>query len=167
MEFTAAELALEPQLIMHGDPAVTQRNWDIFLEHARAEQACDLDATMATVHRDAPFQIYRAGGLDIWGWDNVRDFYRERFTVFQGRAAFPQRFVMTETYAVTHAWYKGAPNGNFFGHQTWGKPLFFPLTIWIYFKDGLLLGESGTWDGATVERQAREGATGNVCTPLL
>ncbi len=65
MEFTAAELALEPQLIMHGDPAVTQRNWE------------------------------------------------------------------------------------------------------IYFKDGLLLGETGVWDGATVERQARDGATGNVCTPLL
>jgi hypothetical protein len=167
LAFSEAERALEPRIITHGDPAVTQRNWDTFFEHNRAEQHLDLDATMATVHRDGPFQIYHASGLEVWGWENVRAFYRERMTVFGGRAAFPQRIVMTEDFAVIQAWFKGAPAGNFFGHQTWGNPLFFPLTIWFYFRDGLVLGESGVWDGATVERQARDGATGDVCTPLL
>jgi hypothetical protein len=164
--FTQAERDLRPVIVRAGDPAIVQRNLDVFQQHALAEQVLDLETTMATIHRDQPFQIFRSSGCEVWGWENVREFYRQRMTVFSGQALFAQSMFIGETEGVVRGWFKGAPNGYFFGHATTGKPLFFPATVWLYFKDGLLLGETSYFNGALVDRQAAEGATGDVCAPL-
>jgi len=168
LEYSEAELTFQPQIMISGDPAICRRNMEIFAIHGIEENSGEdhLDAAMATIHRDEPFQIFHCSGLEVRGFENVREFYRKRMSVWSGRAAFPHRIFVSESYAVINGYYKQAPCGDFFGIETWGKPLFFPFIVWVYFKEGLVWGEVGYWDGDTVRRQAREGAIGDATQPL-
>lgn len=141
-------------------------NWERFCEHAVAEWSGDMDATMATMSRDDPFQLFHATGVEVWGYEAVRAFYEERLQTFSGQGFHAKRWVVTDDAAVGRGWFKGAPKGMFFGTMTYGKPLFFPMTLWIYFKDGLILGEAAFSDGAELQRQIREGQEGDASRPL-
>jgi len=153
------------QLIMVGG-AAAERNWECMKAHALAEWTCDVDATMATVTRNDPFQIFYATGLNVRGWENVRDFYAQRFRTFQGQGFYAHRWVVTDELIAGQGYFMNSPEGNFFGVETYGKLLFLPMSLWIYFEDGLLKGEAGYFDRAELDRQIREGKTGDIRTPL-
>jgi predicted ester cyclase len=147
-------------VIMAGGPAAAA-NWKMLERHTVAEWSGDLDGTMATMTRNAPFQIMYATGLDVHGWDNVREFYRRRMETFQGQGFFAHRWVVSEAAIVGQGYFSGAPTGAFFGVQATGKTLLIPITVWIYFEDGLIKGESSYLDGHELRRQLREGASGD------
>lgn len=153
------------KIIMAGGPEA-RRNWDCLKAHAVAEWSLDLDATMDTVTRNEPFQIFHPTGLDVRGWKNVRDFYAERFKTFQGQGFYAHRWIVTDEAIAGQGYFKNAPEGNLFGIPSYGKPVFLPMALWIYFEDGLLKGEAAYFDRMELERQIREGATGDVATPL-
>ena len=148
--------------------AAARANWDCLKAHMIAEWSGDLDGTMATITRDNPFQIFHGTGTEIWGWDNVREFYRARFKVFSGQGFYAQRIVCTDTVIVAQGWCSITPrSGNLFGAEAAGKPIFQPLALWVYFENGLIKGEAAYFDGAEMQRQLREGATGDVRTPVF
>lgn len=143
-----------------------ERNWDYMKAHAVAEWSGDVDATMETITRNDPFQIFHPTGLDVRGWDNVRAFYAERFETFSGQGFYAHRWIVTDEVIAGQGYFKNAPEGNFFGVPSYGKPIFLPMALWIYFEDGLLKGEAAYFDRMELERQLQEGATGDVRTPL-
>jgi predicted ester cyclase len=161
---TAADFDYSAQLTIVSETAA--RNWERLREHTVAEWSGDLDATMATMTRNAPFQIFHPSGLSIVGYDEVRAFYAERFQTFSGQGFFAKRWVVTDDVAVGQGWYQGAPSGPFFGFETHGKPLFFAMALWVYFEGGLLKGEALYANGAEMAAQIRDGATGDVRAEL-
>ena len=146
--------------------ALAQRNWERLVEHTVAEWSGDIDATMATITRDDPFQIMYATGLHVRGWEAVREFYLGRFKTFSGQGFFAQRWVVSDEVIVGNGYFSGAPKGNFFGVEATGKRLLLPMTIWIYFQDTLVKGESSYLDGAELARQLREGTDRDIRTPV-
>lgn len=152
-------------VIMAGGDAA-ERNWALLRRHMVAEWSCDLDATMATMTRNGPFQIMHATGRHIRGWDNVRAFYSERMNTFQGQGFYAHRLVVSEKAIVGTGYFSGTPSGVFFGTQTSGKTLCLPMTVWIYFEDGLIKGEAAYLDGLELQRQIREGSQIDRNTPV-
>lgn len=146
--------------------AQARRNWDMAQQHAVAEWSNDLEATMATIHPDNPFQLCYATGMEVWGYEGVKEFYRNRHKVFNGQGFHAHRVIATDEFVAMNGWFKGVAEGKFFLLPAEGRPMFFPITIWIYFKDNLVLGESTFFDSAEVKRQIKEGATGDVRTPI-
>ncbi|HZT51233.1 MAG TPA: hypothetical protein VFA22_04830 [Stellaceae bacterium] len=147
--------------------AAARANWDCLKAHMVAEWSGDLERTMATITRDNPFQIFHGTGTEIWGWDAVRAFYRERFTVFSGQGFYAKRIVCAADVIVAQGWCSITPReGRLFGADAAGKSIFQPLALWVYFERGLIKGEAAYFDGAEMRRQLRDGATGDVRTPL-
>lgn len=145
-------------IIMAGG-AFAERNWQRLEEHTVAEWSGDLAGTMATMSRNDPFQIMYATGLDVRGWDAVRDFYAQRLKTFQGQGFFARRWVVSDKAIVGSGYFSGTPTGTFFGVPTTGKKLCLPMTVWIYFEDTLVKGEVAYLDGLELQRQIREGST--------
>lgn len=154
----AARFAYSDKIFMAGG-AKAERNWLLVLAHTSAEWSGDLDVTMETMTRNEPFQIMHATGLDVRGFEQMRAFYRERLKTFQGQAFFPHRWVVSSEAAVANGYFCGAPSGVFFGVQATGKTLCLPMTVWIYFEDDLIKGESSFLDGYELRRQIEHGTT--------
>jgi predicted ester cyclase len=144
------------ELIMAGG-ATAERNWCRLEEHTVAEWSGDLDTTMRTMTKNDPFQIMHATGLHVRGWNEVREFYRQRMVTFQGQGFFAHRWIASDTVIVGNGYFSGTPAGVFFGVQTTGKKLCLPMTVWIYFEDTLVKGEAAYLDGLELQRQIREG----------
>lgn len=154
------------ELIMAGG-SMAERNWERLKEHTVAEWSGDLEATMATMSPNEPFQVMYATGLDVHGFKAVREFYRRRMETFSGQGFFAQRWVVSEKAIVGNGHFSGAPTGEFFGVPATGKPLLLPMTVWIYFEDTLVKGEASYLDGAELQRQLRDGASGSITDPVL
>ena len=143
--------------VIRAGGAIADRNWETLIAHTVAEWSGDIDATMATITRDDPFQIMYATGLHVRGWDAVREFYLGRFKTFSGQGFFAQRWVISDKVIVGNGYFSGAPKGSFFGVEATGKRMLLPMSIWIYFQDTLLKGEAAYLDGAELARQIRTG----------
>jgi predicted ester cyclase len=154
---TPADFDFSAERIIAGGPAA-ERNWQRLLEHTVAEWSGDLETTMATMTRNDPFQIMHATGLNIRGWAEVRDFYAKRMETFQGQGFFAHRWVVSDKVIVGNGYFSGKPSGVFFGVETTGKTLCLPLTVWVYFEEGLIKGEAAYLDGIELQRQIREGS---------
>lgn len=162
---TQDDFDFSAQVVMAGG-AAAERNWRKLVEHTVAEWSGDLDATMATMTRNDPFQIMHATGLHVRGYENVRAFYAERMKTFQGQGFYAHRWIVSDSAIVGNGYFSGVPNGVFFGAQTTGKKLCLPMTVWIYFEDGLVKGEAAYLDGRELERQIREGTTLDHTIPV-
>lgn len=154
------------EVIMAGGP-IAERNWQRLVEHTVAEWSGNLDATMATMTRNDPFQIMHATGLEVRGWENVRAFYEQRMRTFQGQGFFAHRWVVSEKAVVGSGYFSGTPNGIFFGVPTAGKTLCLPMAIWIYFEDTLVKGEAAYLDGGELLKQIREGTSRQRNEPVF
>ena len=152
--------------VIRAGGAIAERNWERLVAHTVAEWSGDIDATMATITRDDPFQIMHATGLNVRGWEAVRDFYLGRFKTFSGQGFFAQRWVVSDQLIVGNGYFSGAPKGTFFGVQADGKRLLLPMTVWIYFQDTLLKGEAAYLDGAELARQIRTGTDRDPKAPV-
>lgn len=162
---TARKFDLGPDIWI-ADSEVARRNFERMVAHTNAEWSGDLDATMATMTAD-PFQVFHSTGFRVHGYDAVRAFYQERFQTFSGQGLFAHRMVVTDAMLVAEGYYQGSPNGMFFGLMSHGRPLCFPITVWVYFEDTLLKGEAAYFDSAKVTRQIREGHVGDPAVPLV
>jgi predicted ester cyclase len=142
-------------------------NWDMFCRHATAEWSGDIDATMDTMVKDDPFEIFHATGFEVRGVDAVRAFYVERMKTFQGQGFYAKQLIVADDALVGRGWFKGVPSGRFFGVMTYGKPLFLPFTLWIYFDEqSLIKGEAAYFDGKELSRQIDSGQDGDISMRL-
>lgn len=144
------------QTIFDSDKA--RLNWANFCKHAVAEWNVDIDATMATVSKDKPFQIFYGTGYEVHGTEDVRAFYEERMRTFQGQGFYADDFLVNDDVMVARGWFKGKPKGFFFGGQASGKPMKFRITLWVDFDaEGLVRGESAYFDGKEFAYQCEHG----------
>jgi predicted ester cyclase len=162
---TIDDFDFSAEVIMAGG-AAAEANWRRLQQHTVAEWSGDLETTMATITTNDPFQIMHATGLEVRGWGEVREFYRKRMETFQGQGFFAHRWVASDRLIVGNGYFSGKPSGVFFGVETTGKTLCLPLTVWIYFEDGLVKGEAAYLDGLELRRQIREGSTLDRRTPV-
>jgi predicted ester cyclase len=173
MGLSAAEVAERAarfdysEKIMMAGGAKAKRNWELLVAHTSAEWSGDLDSTMETMTRNEPFQVMHATGLNVRGFDQVREFYRERLTTFQGQGFFPHRWVVSDGIVVGNGYFCGAPAGVFFGVQAFGKPLCLPMTVWVYFENALIKGEAAYLDGHELRRQIEHGTTRQPTDPMV
>jgi predicted ester cyclase len=162
---TMDDFDFSAQVIKAGG-ALADRNWARLVDHTVAEWSGDLDGTMATMSRNDPFQIMYATGLRVVGFDEVREFYRNRMLTFQGQGFFAHRWVVSDEVIVGNGYFEGVPSGVFFGTPTTGKKLCLPMSIWIYFEDTMLKGEAAYLDGRELQRQIVEGTNRSRHTPV-
>jgi hypothetical protein len=134
----------------HANKAMMER-------HFLTEWNSDIEATMATIHPEGPWQRIPALGVDVNGFDAVRDYYLRRFETWPGPA---MKFFHRATIADTCLYVEGTltiePKGEFGSMKTDMQVLTAPTVIVVDFKDGLILGETVYVDGAALMGQMRD-----------
>jgi hypothetical protein len=136
------------------DSDAARANKQVLDAHLQGEWCSDLDATMATMHRDGPWQIVHALGLEVRGFEEVREYYAERFTVHTGPG---MEYFTRVTVADTCAYMECSELTWIPQTATGGRQLSVPTVLVVDFRDGLLLGETVYMDGALLRGQL-EGA---------
>jgi steroid delta-isomerase-like uncharacterized protein len=125
-------------------------------QHLEAENAHDLDGTLATLHRDCIFKDHATG--QIWnGHDGAAAHYRQWWDCFdvevirkQGQSA---GWLSDDVYAAEATW-TGTHTGNFLGVLATGRPILQPFVVFVAFKDGLMSEERFHYDLGSLMRQA-------------
>lgn len=133
------------------DSDAARANKQVLDAHLQAEWSSDLDATMETMHPDEPWQIVYGLGLEVRGFDAVRDYYATRFTTHTGPGiAYFTRVTIADTCGYVECmeltWIPG-------DNPTGGKQIHVPTVLVVDFRDGLVLGETVYLDGATLTQQ--------------
>src|SRR5690606_13423171 len=116
--------------------------------HFLTEWNGDIEATMATIHPDRPWQRIPALGVDVNGFDAVREYYLRRFETWPGPAMKHfDRVTVADTCLIVEGTLSVEPRGAFGAIRTDAKHLTAPCVIVVDFKDGLILGETVYVDG--------------------
>jgi steroid delta-isomerase-like uncharacterized protein len=123
--------------------------------HLAAENAQDLDGTLATLHPDCRFDDLATG--QTWhGRDGAAAHYRQWWTTFDvevkrgpGQVA---AWTADDGYLAEATWH-GRHVGSFLGIAPSGRPIVQPFVVVLSFRDGLMLGERFHYDLASLLRQ--------------
>ena len=122
--------------------------------HLQAEWSSDLDATMATIHPDEPWQIVHGLGVHVRGFQAVREYYAARFENWPGPGMEHfDRVTITDTCAYLECQLGIELAGGFAGHAATDARLDVPAIIVVDFRDGLVLGETNYLDSALAREQ--------------
>jgi hypothetical protein len=152
--FTPQDVRLEDWVrgpLFVADSAAARANKAIMERHFMVEWNSDIEATMATIHPDNPWQRIPALGVDINGFAAVRDYYLSRFGSWPGPAMdFFNRATVTDTCIYVEGQLQIKPKGSFGGSDMTGKTISAPTVIVVDCRDGLILGETIYVDGATI-----------------
>lgn len=141
------------------DSGAARANKDALEAHLRAEWSSDLDATMATIHPDDPWQIMHGLGVEVRGFEPVRGYYAGRFETWPGPGMESfSRVTIAETSAYLECQLTPEPDGAFGGRATAaGAKLDVPAVIIVDFRDGLVLGETLFLDSTLAREQLGAG----------
>lgn len=123
--------------------------------HLAAENAQDLDGTLATFHPDCRFDDLATG--QAWrGRDGAAAHYRQWWTTFDVtvKRGPGQRSCWTDDDAyIAEATWQGKHVGRFLGIEPTGRAIVQPFVVVLTFKDGLMLSERFQYDLASLLRQ--------------
>jgi hypothetical protein len=104
--------------------------------HFLAEWNDDIDATMATIHPDNPWQRIPALGVEVVGFQAVRDYYLARFSTWPGPVMEHfDRVSVTDHAIFVEGRLKPQP-----GRQI--NALAGPCVVVIDLREGLVMGET-------------------------
>jgi hypothetical protein len=154
--FTEADVRLEDwtrgRLFVFDDPAA-RANKAMLERHFVAEWNNDIEATMRTIHRQAPWQRIPSLGTDVNGFEAVREFYLQRFKSWPGPA---MKSFDRATVGPASIYVEGRmeirPKGQFGGVEAAGVLISSPTVVVIDFLDGLILGETVYVDAGALRR---------------
>ncbi len=159
--FSAHDVRLEDWVrgpLFIADTDLARANKAMMERHFLTEWNGDIEATMQTIHPDEPWQRIPALGVDIRGYEAVRDYYLARFATWPGPA---MKFFDRATVADTCIYVEGKlaiePKGQIGGVRTEARILTAPCVIVVDFRDGLILGETVYVDGKAL----MDGASGD------
>lgn len=122
-------------------------------EHLEAEARQDIDAIMATYHDDC-FHETIATGMKFVGKDAVRMQYEGFFTAFPDADPVQVSEAFGEDVLMDRSVFRGTLKGPLFGIAPTGRRIELPFARAVLFKDGLIHGEIGYFDLATLCEQA-------------
>lgn len=128
------------------------KNADCLRRHMAAEDAHDMEGTLATVHPDALFEDQPVG-LRLQGRDNARKHYELWWSAFQVRTENGSLHWVDDDMAIGEAEFVGTHTGPFLGIPPTGRNIRFRFTVIVRFRDGLLLGERFSYDLNDILRQ--------------
>lgn len=128
---------------------------DLVGRHLKAENAHDLPATLATLHRDCHFEDLATG--QVWhGHDGAAAHYRQWWTTFDvavQRTPGQQAGWLGDDVYIAEATWRGRHVGSFLGIAPSGRTIVQPFVVVLSFRDGLMLGERFHYDLASLLRQ--------------
>ncbi|WP_370155444.1 ester cyclase [Ferrovibrio sp.] len=130
-------------------------NRQMLLRHLAAENAHDMEGTLATVHPDCMFRDFATGQV-FHGLAGAERHYRQWWEAFGNvvermpdGAAW---WIDDETY-VAQPQYVGRHVGPFLGIAPTGQSFVLPFAVFVRFRGGLLAEERFYYDLATLLRQ--------------
>lgn len=123
--------------------------------HLEAENAHDLEGTLATLHQDCVFRDHATG--QIWnGRDGAAAHYRQWWDCFDVEVVRQKEqsagWLGDDVYAAEATWI-GTHSGNFLGVPATGRPISQAFVVFVAFKDGLMSEERFHYDLASLMRQ--------------
>ena len=133
---------------MRPEQAVLQR-------HLAAENAGDLEGTIATLHPDCVF-IDHATGQTWRGRDGAAAHYRQWWASFDlvvQRTGQQRGLWASATTYIAEATWIGTHTGAFLGIQATGRRIDMPFVVMVTFKEELMDSEVFYYDLASLLRQ--------------
>ncbi|HSH99975.1 MAG TPA: ester cyclase [Reyranella sp.] len=123
--------------------------------HLEAENAHDLDGTLATLHPECEFHDFATG--QHWrGHAGAAAHYRQWWDTFDvevRRGPGQQPYVTTDEFYVAEATWHGRHVGPFLGLAPSGRRFTQPFVVILSFRDRLMSGERFHYDLASLLRQ--------------
>ena len=123
--------------------------------HVEAENAQNLEATLATLHPECRFEDHATG--QVWhGRDGAAAHYRQWWTTFDvtvKRGPGQNGGWLEGGGYMAEATWHGRHIGRFLGIEPTGRPIVQPFVVVLAFKDGLMLSERFHYDLGSLLRQ--------------
>ena len=123
--------------------------------HLEAENAQDMEATLATLHPECRFDDLATG--QTWhGRDGAAAHYRQWWTTFDVEVKRdPGQFSAwsADDVCLAEATWHGRHIGRFLGIEPTGRTIVQPFVVVLTFKDGLMLTERFHYDLGSLLRQ--------------
>ena len=147
------------QLGLHSSPFETRAqspaaraNYQLWIEHARAENRRELERLVATLHEDCHYEVVPLGRH--WqGKDEVRGFYRGLWQGIPNVKLTLLNRVDADDCVVEESEIFGRMDGPLFGLDPSGRELRYRVVIFFPVRDGLFMGERVYFDLAEFARQ--------------
>ena len=131
---------------------------DLVRRHLMAENAQDMEGTLATLHPDCRFEDLATG--QTWrGREGASAHYRQWWTTFDVEVkrgpGQSSAWTADDGYIAEATWH-GKHVGPFLGIAPTGRAVVQPFVVVLSFKDGLMLSERFQYDLASLLRQIGE-----------
>jgi hypothetical protein len=125
------------------DTDLSRANKAVFERHLVSEWSSDIEETMATVHPEGSYQRIPALGVDVQGFNGIREFYLDRFEKWPGPAlkSFDRVSVVDNCIYVEGQFDVEASGDDLESLNISGKAVKSPCMIALECRDGLLVGE--------------------------
>jgi steroid delta-isomerase-like uncharacterized protein len=123
--------------------------------HLEAENAHDLEATLATLHPECRFDDF-ATGQSWFGHAGAAAHYRQWWTTFDvkvQRGEGQRPYTTADDFYIGEATWHGRHIGRFLGIAPSDRTIVQPFMVVLSFRDGLMLGERFHYDLASLVRQ--------------
>lgn len=125
---------------------------DLLKRHLAAENAHDLEATLATLTTDCVFEDL-ASGRRWLGHAGAGAHYRMWWEAFDNQVSTEVRHFPAPSLAIVETRWAGRHVGEFWGIEPTGRDIDVPVVIFVKIKAGLMAGERFCWDRATLLAQ--------------
>lgn len=119
--------------------------------HLAAENAHDLDGTLATLTADCEF-VDGALGMRWSGHDGAAAHYTMWWNAFDLHVT-GERLHLADESAVAETTWRGTHIGTFAGVAATRRSVELAVAVVIDFRDGMMTGERFYWDAAGLARQ--------------
>lgn len=131
------------------------RHVRLLQQHLEAENAQDLEGTLATLHPDCVFQDHATG--QVWrGHSGAADHYRQWWTTFDvtvKRSADQSAGWPDNNTFIAEATWSGRHVGDFLGIAASRRDILQRFVVVVGFRDGLMTSERFHYDLASLLRQ--------------
>jgi steroid delta-isomerase-like uncharacterized protein len=125
--------------------------------HMRAENARDLDATLATLTPDCVFEDLALGHV-YRGRDEAAEYYRLWWEAFAPTVVSERLFWTRDGQAIAETRWQGVHEGKWLAVDPTRRRIDVPVAIFVTFgEDDLMAGERFYYDLATIRRQISAG----------
>jgi len=141
-----------------------QKTSELIFRHLAAENAHDLEGTLATLHPECVFEDHATG--QTWhGHEGAAAHYRQWWRVFDVRVVRKESqsayWATADTFIAEATW-EGCHIGDFLGIAPTNASIRQPFVVFVDIKDGLMAGEKFYYDLSSLVAQI-----GRDCLPQV
>ncbi|WTX00797.1 ester cyclase (plasmid) [Streptomycetaceae bacterium NBC_01309] len=134
----------------------SEEHLELLKRHQAAENAHDLEATLATLADDCVFHDLPSGRRWI-GHEGATEYYQTWWKAFDHRVTSERLHFPAPHLAIAETRWAGQHVGEYWGIAPTGRPIDVPVVIFVEIRDGLMAGERFIWDRASLLTQLGAG----------